>query len=75
MGIIYMVMIMKTFYDVQQLLKKHGSIIYTKDREMDLLIMEDEVRELHEWGMIEISDYQQALLILRMERNKLKKLN
>ncbi len=52
-------------YDVLQLLKKHGTIIYTRDRALDLSLMEEELRELHEWKMIETNVFQQALLILR----------
>ncbi|MFC0854555.1 YqgQ family protein [Halalkalibacter oceani] len=54
-------------FDVMQLLKKHGTIIYTKDRGLDLSLMEDELRELYEWKMIDQTVFQQALLILRQE--------
>ncbi|WP_367613660.1 YqgQ family protein [Halalkalibacter nanhaiisediminis] len=54
-------------YDVMQLLKKHGTIIYTGDRALDLSLMEDELRELYEWKMIEKNEFQQGLLILRNE--------
>lgn len=64
---------MESFFDVQQFLKKHGTIIYTKDREMDLFLMEEEFRQLHEWGMVDPKTYQQALLIIRMEKGKLRK--
>ncbi|WP_439644262.1 YqgQ family protein [Halalkalibacter wakoensis] len=62
-------------YDVRQLLKKHGTIVYTRDRSLDLALMEEELKELHEWKMIETVDFQQALLIIRSEsrseKNKL----
>lgn len=66
---------METLYDVQQLLKKHGTIIYTKDREMDLILMEEEIRQLHEWGMIDTLTFQQSLLIIRSEKSKLQNKN
>ncbi|KMK76003.1 YqgQ family protein [Alkalihalobacillus pseudalcaliphilus] len=58
---------MKTFYDLLQLLKKFGIFIYTRDRKMDLQLMEKEVHELHSWGMIDTLTFQQAILILRKE--------
>lgn len=58
---------MKTMYDVQQLLKKHGTIIYTGDRALDLALMEEELRELHEWNIIERTLYIAGLRILRNE--------
>lgn len=54
-------------FDVMQLLKKYGTIIYTKDRGLDLSLMEDEIRELYEWKMIDQTVFQKALLILRQE--------
>ncbi|MFC0558110.1 YqgQ family protein [Halalkalibacter alkalisediminis] len=64
---------MKTMYDIGQLLKKHGTIIYTRDRSFDLLLMEDELRELYEMKLIDVYQFQQGLLILRNEKvNKVK---
>lgn len=54
-------------YDVLQLLKRHGTIIYTKDRALDLSLMEEELRELYEWKIIEPNVFQQGLIILRNE--------
>lgn len=64
---------MESLYDVQQLLKKHGTIIYTRDRELDLLLMEEEIRQLREWGMIDVQTFQQSLLIIRSEKSKQRK--
>ena len=61
---------MKTFYDIQQLLKRYGMIIYTGRRLGDLELMEDEVQELYEMKMIEKEDYLVARMILRNESNK-----
>ncbi|MGD6815472.1 YqgQ family protein [Metabacillus sp. 84] len=58
---------MKTVYDVRQLLKKYGTIIYVGDRVADLELMEDEVRQLYESKLIETQDFQMSLLILRQE--------
>jgi uncharacterized protein YqgQ len=56
---------MNSLYDVQQLLKKYGTIIYTGDRLADLDLMGDELKELYQARLLETKDYQTAVLILR----------
>lgn len=56
---------MKTVYDIQQLLKKFGTIIYIGDRVADLELMEAEIRELYQSHLIEKKDFTTALLILK----------
>lgn len=56
---------MKTIYDVQQFLKRFGTIIYTGDRVADLELMEDEIKELHRSELIETKEFQMALLLVR----------
>jgi len=63
---------LKTIYDVQQLLKKFGIIIYVGDRIADLELMEEEVRQLYQSNLIEPNDYQMAILLLRSEVQRLK---
>ncbi|KAF0994508.1 hypothetical protein BJQ97_01150 [Geobacillus sp. TFV-3] len=67
-------MMMKTVYDVQQLLKRFGTIIYVGDRLADLELMEEEVKELYQSQLIDAKQLQAALFILRheaqMEREK-----
>ncbi|AMX82898.1 cytosolic protein [Geobacillus subterraneus] len=58
---------MKTVYDVQQLLKRFGTIIYVGDRLADLELMEEEVKELYESQLIDVKQLQAALFILRHE--------
>ncbi|MFD2446056.1 YqgQ family protein [Bacillus sp. CGMCC 1.16607] len=58
---------MKTIYDVQQFLKKYGTIIYVGDRLADLELMEEEMKELYQSQLIDIKDFQMALLLLRHE--------
>jgi uncharacterized protein YqgQ len=58
---------MKTIYDIQQYLKRFGTIIYIGDRVADLELMEAELKELYESQLIEPKEYQTALLILRHE--------
>ena len=64
---------MKSVYDVMQLLKRFGIYVYTKDRLADLEMMEDEIRDLYKMQMIDVKDYQTAILLLRQEQNKSKK--
>lgn len=58
---------MKTIYDVQQFLKKFGTIIYIGDRTADLEMMEDEIRELYQSQCMTTEGYQMAVLLLRSE--------
>lgn len=58
---------MKTIYDVQQLLKRFGTIIYIGDRLADLEMMEAELKELRFSELIDKRDFQSALLLLRRE--------
>lgn len=58
---------MKTIYDIQQYLKKFGTIIYIGDRVADLELMESELKDLYQAQLIETRDFQTALLLLRHE--------
>jgi uncharacterized protein YqgQ len=58
---------MKTIYDIQQLLKRFGTIIYVGDRLADLELMEAELKELYRSQLIETKEFQTALLLLRHE--------
>ncbi|PLT29192.1 YqgQ family protein [Peribacillus deserti] len=58
---------MKNFYDVQQFLKRFGTIIYIGDRLSDLELMSEELSELYRSQLIEVQEFQAALLILRHE--------
>jgi uncharacterized protein YqgQ len=58
---------MKTIYDIQQYLKRFGTIIYIGERVADLELMEVELKELYQSQLIEPKEFQTALLILRHE--------
>ena len=58
---------MKTIYDIQQFLKRFGTIIYIGERVADLELMEMELKELYQSQLIEPREFQTALLILRHE--------
>jgi uncharacterized protein YqgQ len=58
---------MKTIYDIQQFLKRFGTIIYIGERVADLELMELELQELYQSQLIEPREFQTAQLILRQE--------
>lgn len=58
---------MKTIYDIQQFLKKYGTIIYVGDRLADLELMEEELKELYHSQLIDEKEFQTALLLVRHE--------
>lgn len=58
---------MKTLYDVQQLLKGFGLIIYLGKRLYDIELMMIELKNLYHSGLIEQDDYVTAELILKRE--------
>ncbi|PLT34711.1 YqgQ family protein [Bacillus sp. V5-8f] len=58
---------MNTIYDIQQFLKRFGTIIYTGDRIADLELMEAEIKELYRSQLIETKELQTALLLLRQQ--------
>ncbi|MFC5540243.1 MAG: YqgQ family protein [Bacilli bacterium] len=58
---------MKTILDIRNLLRQYGSFIYTGDRIGDLMMMEDEIRELYKSQILDVKEYQSALLIIRNE--------
>ena len=61
---------LKSVYDVQQLLKRFGIFIYVGERVLDLELMGTEIKELYKMGLIQRDEFQNALLILRMEIEK-----
>lgn len=64
---------MKTVYDVQQLLKRFGTYIYTGNRLGDIELMMAEIEELFQSSFIQNNEYLMAKLILKKEANKIKK--
>lgn len=62
---------MKTMYDVQQLLKRFGTIIYTGNAIADLELIQEEVRELYNQKLIDVNEYKTAILLIRAAHNKL----
>ncbi|MCE4047053.1 MULTISPECIES: YqgQ family protein [Bacillaceae] len=63
---------MKTIYDVQQFLKRFGTIIYVGDRLGDLELMKAELEELRHTEIIEKQDFDMAVLLLNQGIQQLK---
>jgi uncharacterized protein YqgQ len=54
-----------SLYEVRQLLKRFNIMVYTGNDADDAIIMELELKDLFEMGLIEEDEYKRALLILR----------
>lgn len=62
-----------SFLEVKELLRTFGIVIYTGDAIGDCLLMEDEIRELHEAGLIGDPDlFHAALMAVRIRMSQLK---
>lgn len=58
---------MKRLYDVQQLLKRFGIIVYMGNRLYDIEMMQIELQRVYQAGLLDKLDYMEAELILRRE--------
>ncbi|WP_147532353.1 YqgQ family protein [Bacillus marasmi] len=58
---------MKSIYDIQQFLKRYGTVIYVGDRLATLELMEEEIKELYFSKLIDKNELQVALQVLRHE--------
>lgn len=58
------------FYDVQQLLKKFGYIIYFKNPEDTCNMMLKELQDLYKYQLISKDDYLKSRLIINQRRNE-----
>ncbi|PPA71412.1 YqgQ family protein [Jeotgalibacillus proteolyticus] len=67
---------LSSLWDIQQLLKRYGIFVYVGDRAANIEMMELEIRELYHSKLIEVQEFQKAVLILRseLEREKQKKI-
>lgn len=60
---------MNSISDIRKWLMQFRTIVYTKDRQTDLEIMEDEMREAYKMGVLNQEMFQKAMLILRREKS------
>lgn len=62
-----------SFLEVKELLRAFGIVIYTGDAIGDCLLMEDEIKELHEAGLLGDPDiFRSALMAVRIRMSQLK---
>lgn len=60
----------RSSFDLTAFLKRYGIFIYTGDPEGDFLLIEDEIRELRQLGIIDSEEYLVAMAALRERRTK-----
>ncbi|MCW9139483.1 YqgQ family protein [Staphylococcus sp. SUC_1.2] len=58
------------FYDVLQLLKRYGFIIYFKDKEDMYEMMQQEIRSLYNFDLLTNEEYLKCILIINQRRNE-----
>ena len=58
------------FYDVLQLLKKYGFIIYFKDPEDMYEMMLQEVKSLYNFQLLSKDEYLKCILLINQRRNE-----
>ncbi|WP_432355248.1 YqgQ family protein [Sporosarcina sp. A2] len=58
---------LKEFWDVIKLMNRFGAYIYTGDRRADILLMQSELKDLYDDGLILKEDYITASLLIRKE--------
>lgn len=59
---------MKNFYDLLQLLKEYGIVVYMKDKKQRLDLIEFEFRELYRANIIEKEKFLVGIAIINKER-------
>ncbi|MGD8192387.1 YqgQ family protein [Brevibacillus ginsengisoli] len=52
-------------FNLQEFLRRFGILIYTGDPEGDWILIEDEVRELRQMGIIDDEEYTTAMIEIR----------
>jgi len=62
---------LKDLYDVNQLLKRFGTIIYVGDKKAELDLIEDELKALFQNQLITKDQYLKGLMIINKEKNRL----
>ncbi|MED5049482.1 DUF910 domain-containing protein [Bacillus siamensis] len=68
-----MVKKMNSFYDVQQLFKSFGHIVYFGDRQAEIDFMKDELKEMYLSNVIERDLWLKASGVLQQESERIKR--
>lgn len=55
----------RSAFHLQDFLRRFGILIYTGDPEGDRILLEDEVRDLKELGLIDNEEFVQAMMAIR----------
>ncbi|CBI43513.1 conserved hypothetical protein [Bacillus amyloliquefaciens DSM 7] len=63
---------MNSFYDVQQLFKSFGHIVYFGDRQAEIDFMKDELKEMYLSNVIERELWLKAAGVLQQESERIK---
>ncbi len=58
-------------FDLKSFLRRWGLLVYTGDREGDFLLIEDEIRDLRQAGLIDTEEYLEVIAALAAEKKKL----
>lgn len=61
---------LNNFYDVLQLLKKYGYIIYFKDPQDMYEMMLQEIKSLYSYELLTKDEYLKCILIINQRRNE-----
>lgn len=61
---------MRSFYDVQKLLKSYGIVVYMQNRKYHLDLVEFEIRELYKKELIQQKEFLLAIAIINQERQQ-----
>ncbi|WP_018923773.1 YqgQ family protein [Salsuginibacillus kocurii] len=61
---------METMRDVRELLKTYGTFVYTKDKNVDSDLMELELEELKNYGLLDQETYLKARVIIQKARKE-----
>lgn len=56
-------------FNLQEFLRRFGILIYTGDPEGDWILIEDEVRELRQMGIIDDEEYTTAMIEIRKAKH------
>ncbi|QKS70920.1 DUF910 family protein [Paenalkalicoccus suaedae] len=62
-----------TYHELLMHLRSYHAFIYTGDKNSDLDLIEEEVRELFRLGIVEPHFLKDALIAIRVEREKTKR--